>query len=251
MWRRSKAMSTSRRRRLSGIAGKVSLRPNRYAFLPGAQYRSDGVVAVSLTLYWSRVHREPWYLATSLLDGQGDGAAISQTDAAGTVFSRWQAIFCAGLGNGEEPRLGWGVGWWAIVNLLLAAVGGYVREDSWTDELLGLLWLGTERYLAALEPSPDGLACPTPENGYAQINQRVDISSLPLRHFCRHFRRRQLPDLNPEPANRPRQRPDCEMLTRPSGLAVARWGIAGSGAECVPSGVAVGRTGRHFPSRTR
>ena len=38
----------------------------------------------------------------------------------------------------------------AIVNLLFAAVGGYVREVSWTDELLGLLWLGMERYLAAL-----------------------------------------------------------------------------------------------------
>ena len=35
----------------SGLLRKYPLRPGRYVFLPGAQYRSDGVVTVSLVLY--------------------------------------------------------------------------------------------------------------------------------------------------------------------------------------------------------
>ena len=42
-----------------GLLGKYPLRPNRYAFLPGVQYPSDGAVAVNLVLYWGRWHREP------------------------------------------------------------------------------------------------------------------------------------------------------------------------------------------------
>ena len=42
-----------------GLLGKYPLRPNRYAFLPEAQYPSDGAVAVNLVLYWGRWHREP------------------------------------------------------------------------------------------------------------------------------------------------------------------------------------------------
>ena len=34
-----------------GMLGKYPLRPNRYAFLPGAWYRSSRAVAVNLALY--------------------------------------------------------------------------------------------------------------------------------------------------------------------------------------------------------
>ena len=53
-----------------GLLRKYLLRPGRYVFLPGAQYRSYGVVMVNLVLYWSREHQEPWYLATSLPDAK-------------------------------------------------------------------------------------------------------------------------------------------------------------------------------------
>ena len=42
-----------------GLLRKYPLRPNRYVFLPGSQYRSDGAVTVNLALYWGRGHREP------------------------------------------------------------------------------------------------------------------------------------------------------------------------------------------------
>ena len=51
-----------------GLLRKYPPRPNSYAFLLGARYRSDGAVMVNLVLYWGRGHREPWYLATSLPD---------------------------------------------------------------------------------------------------------------------------------------------------------------------------------------
>ena len=53
-----------------GLLRKYPLRTNRYAFLPGSQYRSDGAATVNLALYWGRGHREPWYLATSLPDAK-------------------------------------------------------------------------------------------------------------------------------------------------------------------------------------
>ena len=53
-----------------GLPGKYPLRPGRYAFLPRAQYRSDGAAAVNLALYWGREHQGPWYLATSLPDAK-------------------------------------------------------------------------------------------------------------------------------------------------------------------------------------
>ena len=34
-----------------GLLQKYPLRPNRYVFLPGSQYRSDGAVTVNLVLY--------------------------------------------------------------------------------------------------------------------------------------------------------------------------------------------------------
>jgi len=53
-----------------GLLRKCPLRPGRYVFLPGAQYRSDWAVVVNLALYWGRGRREPWYLATSLPDAK-------------------------------------------------------------------------------------------------------------------------------------------------------------------------------------
>ena len=95
-----------------GLLRKYPLRPNRYMFLPGVRYRSDGAVTVNLALYWGRGHREPWYLATSLPDAKVAVATVSQKDAAGAVLSRWQAVFRLGSGNGNRRRRGWGVCWW-------------------------------------------------------------------------------------------------------------------------------------------
>ena len=53
-----------------GLPEKYPLRPGSYVFRPGAQYHSDGAVAVNLALYRGRGHREPRYPATSLSDAR-------------------------------------------------------------------------------------------------------------------------------------------------------------------------------------
>ena len=109
-----------------GLLRNYPLRPNRYVFLPGAQYRSDGAVTVNLVLYWGRGHREPWYLATIAARCQGGGGAVSQTDAAGAVLSRWQAVFRPGSGNGNHHGAAGAYAGGAVISLLFAAAGGAV-----------------------------------------------------------------------------------------------------------------------------
>ena len=52
------------------------------------------------------------------------GGAVSQTDAAGAVLSRWQAVFRLGSGNGNHHGAAGAYAGGATVGVLFAAVGG-------------------------------------------------------------------------------------------------------------------------------
>ena len=156
-----------------GLLRNYPLRPNRYVFLPGVRYRSDGAVTVNLVLYWGRGHREPWYLATSLPDAKVAVGQYRKRMQAGAVLSRWQAA--RWIGERQQRRRGWGVCWWGYcwpaVLLLLAgragvvggSGGGCVRGESW-----GCCGWGWNAIWLRRSPLPDGSACPPPESGYAR-----------------------------------------------------------------------------------
>ena len=59
-----------------GLLRKYPVRRRSYVLLPGVRYRSDGASVVNLVWYWGKRHRDAWY-----------------SDAAGAVFSRWEAVF--------------------------------------------------------------------------------------------------------------------------------------------------------------
>ena len=74
---------------------------------------------------------------------QGGGGTVSQTDAAGAVLSRWQAVFRLGSGNGNHHGAAGAYAGGAVVGVLFAVVGGaagvvaipaagvFVGEASW------------------------------------------------------------------------------------------------------------------------
>ena len=76
-----------------GLLRKYPLSPNRYVFLPGSQYRSDGAATVNLALYWAREHREPWYLATPLPDAKKVVAHYRQRMPPGQYFRDGKQYF--------------------------------------------------------------------------------------------------------------------------------------------------------------
>ena len=107
-----------------GLLRNYPLRPNRYVFLPGAQYRSDGAVAVNLVLCWGRGHREALVSGNIAARCQSGGAALSPADAAGAVLSRWQAVFRPGSGNGNHYGAAESFAGGAVISLLFVAAGG-------------------------------------------------------------------------------------------------------------------------------
>ena len=148
-----------------GLLRKYPLRPNRYVFLPGAQYRSDGAATVNLVLYWGRGHREPWYLATSLPDAKVAVAQYRKRMQPEQYFRDGKQYFALDRGTAKTTeRLGR-----MLVGLLLACclllLGG--RRASWRFRRrvcswgkLGLLRLGMECYLATPEPPPRWFGLP-------------------------------------------------------------------------------------------
>ena len=148
-----------------GLLRKYPLRPNRYVFLPGVRYRSDGVVTVNLALYWGRGHREPWYLATSLPDAKVAVAQYRKRMQPEQYFRDGKQYFALDRGTATTTaRLGR-----MLVGLLLACclllLAG--RRASWRFRRrvcswgkLGLLRLGMECYLATPEPPPRWFGLP-------------------------------------------------------------------------------------------
>ena len=148
-----------------GLLRKYPLRPNRYVFLPGSQYRSDGVVTVNLALYWGRGHREPWYLATSLSDAKVAVGQYRKRMQPEQYFRDGKQYFALDRGTvTTTARLGR-----MLVGLLLACclllLAG--RRASWRFRRrvcswgkLGLLRLGMECYLATPELQPRWFGLP-------------------------------------------------------------------------------------------
>ena len=149
-----------------GLLRNYPLRPNRYVFLPGVRYRSDGVVTVNLALYWGRGHREPWYLATSLPDAKVAVAQYRKRMQPEQYFRDGKQYFALDRGTAKTTaRLGR-----MLVGLLLACclllLAG--RRASWRFRRrvcswgkLGLLRLGMECYLATPEPPLRWFGLPT------------------------------------------------------------------------------------------
>ena len=142
-----------------GLLRKYPLRPNRYVFLPGAQYRSDGAVVVNLVLYWGGdignpgiwQHRCPmprWWCGNI-----ANGCRLEQ------YFRDGKQYFALESGNGNHH----GAAERMLVGLLLACclllLAG--RRASWQFRRrvcswgkLGLLRLGMEHYLVTSDPPP-------------------------------------------------------------------------------------------------
>ncbi len=107
-----------------GLLRKYPLRPGRYVFLPGAQYRSDGVVTVSLVLYWGRGHQEPWYLATSLPDAKVAVAQYRKRMQPEQCFRDGKQYFALDRGNGNHHGAAGAYAGGVVISLLFAAAGG-------------------------------------------------------------------------------------------------------------------------------
>ena len=148
-----------------GLLRNYPLRPNRYVFLPGVRYRSDGVVTVNLVLHWGRGHWEPWYLATSLPDAKVAVGQYRKRMQPEQYFRDGKQYFALDRGTATTTaRLGR-----MLVGLLLACclllLAG--RRASWRFRRrvcswgkLGLLRLGMECYLATPEPPPRWFGLP-------------------------------------------------------------------------------------------
>ena len=105
-----------------GLLRNYPLRPNRYAFLLGAQYRSDGAVGVNLAMYWGRGHREPWYLATSLRDAKVVWHYRQRLQPE-QYFRDGKQYFALDRGTAKTRR-GWGYAGGVVAGALFAAAGG-------------------------------------------------------------------------------------------------------------------------------
>ena len=148
-----------------GLLPKYPLRPNRYVFLPGVSYRSDGVVTVNLALYWGRGHREPWYLATSLQDAKVAVAQYRQRMQPEQYFRDGKQYYALDRVTAKTTaRLGRMLVGLLLECCLLLLAG---RRASWQFRLrvcswgqLGLLRLGIEYYLATPELPPRWFGLP-------------------------------------------------------------------------------------------
>lgn len=144
----------------------------RILFWPQTRYRSDGAAVINLALYWARGHREPWYLATSLMDPRQAVRMYRRRMQPEQYFKDGKQRF--GLNRSTVTtthrlqRL--------LVGLLLACclliligmrVSPTFRRQVCSRGKLGILHLGYEYYLATPDP-PDSLFAIQPrQTGYA------------------------------------------------------------------------------------
>ena len=170
-----------------GLLRNYPLRPNRYVFLPGAQYRSDGAVAVNLVLCWGRGHREPWYLATSLPDAKVAVQHYRRRMQPEQYFRDGKQYFALDRGTATTTarlsRL--------LVGLLLACclllLAG--RRASWRFRRRLCLWgklVGTAvaghgcAIWLRRSHRPDGSAFPPHESGYARDTRAIAYGEIHL-----------------------------------------------------------------------
>ena len=107
-----------------GLLRNYPLRPNRYVFLPGAQYRSDGAVTVKPGAVLGPGASGTLVSGDIAVGREGGGGTVSQKDAAGAVLSRWQAVFRLGSGNGNNDGAAGAYAGGVVASVLFVAAGG-------------------------------------------------------------------------------------------------------------------------------